>query len=59
MGGKAGKRQEIAWLNYTDDGSKIETNRLHIAKRYIQIMGGHAEATAYLERIERLRQLLK
>jgi DNA adenine methylase len=59
MGGTAGKRQEIAWLNYTDDGSKLENNRLQIARRYIKIMGGEEEAVRYVERVTRLRQLLK
>jgi DNA adenine methylase len=60
MGGnKREKRTECAWLNYTDDGSKIEGNRLRIARRYIQIMGGEEEARKYLERIAQLRRLPK
>ncbi len=58
MGSRVGKRQEIAWLNYESDGSKIEENRLGIAKRYIQIMDGAEEAIKYVERIQRLRRLL-
>jgi DNA adenine methylase len=59
MSGKAGRRQEIAWLNYEDDGSKSEGNRLRIAKRYVQIMENEDEAARYVERIKRLRRLLK
>jgi site-specific DNA-adenine methylase len=59
MGGKAGRRWEVCWLNYEDDGSKIETNRLRIAQRYVQIMEGEEEAIQYVERIKRLRQLPK
>ena len=59
MGGRAGKRQEIAWLNYEDDGSKIEGNRLRIAKRFVQIMESEEEAIEYVERIKRLKKLLK
>ena len=59
MGGAAGKRQEVVWMNYTDDGSKIEGNRLRIARRYVQIMGGEEDAAKYIERIKRLKQLLK
>jgi len=58
MGGKAGRRQEIAWLSYEDDGSRIEGNRLGIAQRYIQIMDGAEEAVKYVERIQRLRRAL-
>ena len=59
MARKRDKRVEQIWLNYTDDGSKIEGNRLRIAKRYINIMGGDEEAAKYLERVKRLRQLPK
>ena len=60
MGGKKReKRTECAWLNYENDGSKIEGNRLRIAKRYIKIMGGEEEARKYLERVVQLRQLPK
>lgn len=58
MGGKAGRRKEIAWLNYHDDGSRLETNRLWIARRYVKIMGNEEEAIRYVERIKRLRRLL-
>ena len=58
MGGKAGRRREIIWLNYDDDGSRIETNRLRIAERYVRIMDGEDEAVKYVERIRRLRRLL-
>jgi DNA adenine methylase len=57
MGGRAGKRQEVVWLNYEDDGSRIETNRLRITKRFIDIMQGEEQAFEYLERVRRLRQL--
>ena len=53
------KRIECAWLNYTDDGSKVENNRIRIAKRYIKIMGSEEEALKYLERVVQLRQLPK
>jgi DNA adenine methylase len=60
MGGKrAGRRQEIAWLDYENDGSKIEGNRLRIAGRFVNIMGGQEQAVRYLERIKRLQQLPK
>jgi DNA adenine methylase len=60
MGGKKReKRTECAWLNYENDGSKIEGNRLRIAKRYITIMGGEEEARKYLERVAQLRRLPK
>lgn len=60
MGGnRREKRTEIAWLNYESDGSRIEGNRLRIAKRYIEIMGGEDEARKYLERVAQLRRLPK
>ena len=59
MGGRAGKRQEQVWLNYESDGSRIEGNRLRIAKRYVQIMENEDEAVEYVERIKRLKRLLK
>jgi DNA adenine methylase len=59
MGGRAGKRQEVVWLNYESDGSRIEGTKLRIAKRYVQIMQGEEAAIAYVERIKRLRQLPK
>jgi DNA adenine methylase len=59
MGGKAGRRKEIVWLSYADDGSRLETNRLRIAQRYVQIMETEEEAARYLERVKRLRRLLK
>ena len=50
----------LPWtLNYEDDGSKIEGNRLRIAKRYVHIMENEDEAVRYVERIRRLKQLLK
>jgi hypothetical protein len=58
MGSRVGKRSEVVWLNYEDDGSKVEENRLRIAQRYVQIMGGDEDAARYLERIKRLRRLL-
>ncbi len=58
MGSRIGKRKEVVWLNYESDGSKIEGNRLRIARRYITIMGGEDEAVRYVERIKRLKQLL-
>jgi DNA adenine methylase len=57
-GKKRGKRLESIWLNYEEDGSKIEGNRLRIARRYIKIMGNEEEAARYVERIRRLRRLL-
>jgi len=58
MGSKhKGKRLEVAWLNYEDDGSKIEGTRLRIAQRYVTIMGGEEEAVRYVERIKRLKRL--
>jgi len=60
MGGTAGKRQEVIWLNYEDDGSRIEGNRLRIARRYVKIMNdSEEEAIKYVERVKRLRKLLK
>ena len=59
MGGKAGRRTEVAWLNYESDGSQIECNRLRIAQRYVEIMEGDEQAVRYIERIKRLRQLPK
>ena len=60
MGGNRGdERIERIWLNYRDDGSKIEGNRIRIAGRYIDIMGGPEEAAKYLERVKRLRELPK
>ena len=59
MGGAAGKRQEVVWLDYENDGRKVEGNRLRIAQRYVQIMGGEEDAVKYVERIKRLKRLLK
>ena len=60
MGGnRREKRKEITWLNYESDGSKIEGNRLRIAKRYIKIMGGEEEARKYLDRVVQLMRLPK
>jgi DNA adenine methylase len=56
---KREKRQEQVWMNYEDDGSRIEGNRLRIARRYIDIMGGEEEAIRYLERVAQLRRLPK
>jgi site-specific DNA-adenine methylase len=59
MSGRAGRRKEIAWRNYEDDGSKVEGNRLRIAKRYVQIMRSEEEAIRYVERVKRLKRLQK
>lgn len=60
MGGaKREKRQEQIWLNYEEDGSKVEDNRLRIARRYVRIMGGVEEAMRYLDTVKRLMELPK
>ncbi len=39
MGSRTGKRKEVVWLNYESDGSKIEGNRLRIARSVHQDHG--------------------
>ncbi len=57
-GKKRGKRLEQVWLNYEDDGRRIEGTRLRVAQRYINIMGNADEAIKYVERVKRLKRLL-
>lgn len=47
-------RCEVIWMNYEPDGSKIGKNKMLIARRYVEILGGGTVAQKYLDRINSL-----
>lgn len=57
MGTRGASRREVIWLNYEADGSRISSNKLLIAKRYVQMLGGAACAQRYLDRMVALLEL--
>ena len=51
---KRSPRREVIWMNYESDATRVGTNKLLIAKRYVEILGGGECAQRYLDRIIRL-----
>ena len=47
---KKNSRQEQIWMNYEDDGSKVGSNKILIAKRYAKMLGEDAEKFLELAR---------
>ena len=54
MGKMCSPRQEVIWMNYLPDGTKIGGNKLLIAKRYVDALGSAKSAQKYLDRIKTL-----
>jgi len=59
MGETASPRTEAIWMNYLPDGTKIGGNKLFIAKRYVETLGGAKSAQRYLDRIGTLMSFPK
>lgn len=59
MGGKGTPRCEVIWMNYLTDGTKINGNKLLIAKRYVEALGSAKSAQKYLDRISTLMSFPK
>ncbi len=57
--GRGTPRKEQIWMNYEPDARKIASNKLLVARRYVEVMGSVDSAQRNLDRIKRLLSLPK